>query len=172
MYFVGIDPSTKTGLVVLQSTEKDQFTQEYAGEISAKKGLTGMPRALAIAGMVLESLEKYADPKEEVRVCIEGYGFGNAHTLALLVEIGTMIRYSLMTLELSYQEVSPPALKKMVTGTGNAKKDKIMLELYKRWGLEYKSDNIADAAGLALYSMAAYGSLSLPQANASAVRTN
>ena len=43
----------------------------------------------------------------------------------------------------------PTQIKKFITGRGNAKKDVIIREVYKRWGFETDDHNIADAYGLA-----------------------
>lgn len=44
----------------------------------------------------------------------------------------------------------PTALKKFVAGTGSAKKEHMLLEVYKRWGYSAGNDNEADAIGLAM----------------------
>jgi hypothetical protein len=45
--------------------------------------------------------------------------------------------------------VPPMTLKKFISGKGNAKKDEIMLQIYKRYGVEINENNAADAYGLA-----------------------
>ena len=39
-------------------------------------------------------------------------------------------------------------LKKFAAGKGNAKKQEMLLQIYKRWGLEFTDDNAADAYSL------------------------
>jgi Holliday junction resolvasome RuvABC endonuclease subunit len=39
-------------------------------------------------------------------------------------------------------------LKKYAAGKGNAKKQEMLLQIYKRWGLEFNDDNAADAYSL------------------------
>jgi len=46
-------------------------------------------------------------------------------------------------------QVPPMTLKKYVTGKGTAKKDEILLQVYKRYGVELSDNNAADAYGLA-----------------------
>lgn len=46
-------------------------------------------------------------------------------------------------------QVPPMTLKKYVAGKGNAKKQEMLLQTYKRWGIELNDDNAADAYGLA-----------------------
>ncbi|CRF29172.1 Uncharacterised protein [Mycobacterium tuberculosis] len=40
-------------------------------------------------------------------------------------------------------------MKKFATGKGNAKKDEMVLPIYRKWGFEHGSDNVRDAFVLA-----------------------
>jgi Holliday junction resolvasome RuvABC endonuclease subunit len=46
-------------------------------------------------------------------------------------------------------QIPPMTLKKYATGKGNAKKQEMLLQIYKRWGVEFNDDNAADAYSLA-----------------------
>lgn len=46
-------------------------------------------------------------------------------------------------------QIPPMTLKKFAAGKGNAKKQEMLLQIYKRWGLEFNDDNAADAYALA-----------------------
>lgn len=45
--------------------------------------------------------------------------------------------------------IPPSTLKKYATGKGNSKKQEMLLQMYKRWGVEFTDDNAADAYALA-----------------------
>jgi crossover junction endodeoxyribonuclease RuvC len=45
--------------------------------------------------------------------------------------------------------VPPMTLKKYAAGKGNAKKQEMLLQIYKRWGIEFNDDNAADSYALA-----------------------
>lgn len=45
-------------------------------------------------------------------------------------------------------KVPPMTLKKYAAGKGNAKKQEMLLQVYKRWGVEFDDDNAADAYSL------------------------
>ena len=64
-------------------------------------------------------------------VVVENYGFANKHTLVIMVEIGTVIRLSLHSYGYKWGAAAPNSVKKFATGDGGAKKDKIMIEVYK-----------------------------------------
>jgi len=46
-------------------------------------------------------------------------------------------------------KIAPMTLKKFAAGKGNAKKQEMLLQIYKRWGAEFNDDNAADAYALA-----------------------
>lgn len=45
--------------------------------------------------------------------------------------------------------IPPMTLKKYAAGKGNAKKQEMLLQIYKRWGIEFNDDNAADSYALA-----------------------
>lgn len=46
-------------------------------------------------------------------------------------------------------QIPPMTLKKYATGKGNAKKQEMLMQIYKRWGIEFNNDNAADSYALA-----------------------
>lgn len=68
-----------------------------------------------------------------------------------------MIRAELYTDKRRYLLVGPSQLKKFVTGSGAAKKEQIIKEVFKRWGRDCPDNNSADAIGLAYIGMALRG---------------
>jgi Holliday junction resolvasome RuvABC endonuclease subunit len=90
-------------------------------------------------------------------VYVEGYGYANANSLVTLVELGTTVRQVLYDSGLTWHEVAPGVLKKFLTGSGNSPKDKMLLEVYKRFGIECANDDEADAVALAFFGAAHKG---------------
>lgn len=87
-------------------------------------------------------------------------------------EIGAGIRFKLSDLGVPFIEVAPSTLKKFVTGKGNAKKQLMLLHVYKRWGFDTDNDNIADAYALYQMGLAFCGySEDYPKVNFQAVQT-
>lgn len=136
---LGLDVSTKTGWVVLPHVG----SPIYGEQIFPK--LKGFDRICHFEQWANDLVLKF---KPELTF-IEGYGYANAHTLATLVEIGTAVRLGLMRAKAEWVDIPPTILKKFATGVGNAKKDKIALEVYKQWGVEPATDNMVDAYVLA-----------------------
>lgn len=46
-------------------------------------------------------------------------------------------------------QIPPMTLKKYATGKGTSKKQEMLLQMYKRWGVEFNDDNAADSYALA-----------------------
>ncbi|MCK5016624.1 MAG: crossover junction endodeoxyribonuclease RuvC, partial [Candidatus Peribacteraceae bacterium] len=76
---------------------------------------------------------------------------GAAIKLAMLA---STIRMALYEAKMPFYVISPGQIKKYVTGKGNAPKSIIVREVFKRWGLEVKDDNQADACTLAFMAAA------------------
>jgi Holliday junction resolvasome RuvABC endonuclease subunit len=59
-------------------------------------------------------------------------------------------------------QIPPMTLKKYAAGKGNAKKQEMLMQIFKRWGIEFNDDNAADSYALArLASGATMGAIEL-----------
>lgn len=139
---MGIDPSTKTGVVVLGEEDgKIEILHSDEVTFAGKKSIL----RVQLMGQAIAALHEQWKPD---LVVIEGYGFANKHTLVTLVEIGTSIRLALENCIADWAVATPNTLKKFVAGHGHTKKDAMMLATYKNWRFE-GTDNECDAFGLA-----------------------
>jgi len=90
-------------------------------------------------------------------IYLEGPAFSSSGKFTL--QMGALhyyIRLFLLKKGVSYKIITPGALKKFVTGTGTAKKELMLLNLYKKWGVEFNDNNLADAYGLARMALDEY----------------
>lgn len=84
-------------------------------------------------------------------VVIEGLSFGsNDPSAQERAFLHYSLREDLLRNGVQCVVCPPTTLKKFVTGSGAAKKDQMLLEVYKRWSLTAKNDNEADAIGLCM----------------------
>jgi len=88
-------------------------------------------------------------PQHVTMVCVEDFftpgnkaQLGSAIKLAML---GTVVRMAMYDRGIPFYVVAPSQLKKFCTGKGNGPKSVILREVYKRWGVDCKDDNQADA---------------------------
>lgn len=148
---VGLDVSTNTGVAIMTASKGTASCLTPPTTVSDKK-LKGLERAIAISNTILGHVD--ALPRKPDLVVLEGYGFANKFTIVALVELGTLVRVGLITRGITIGLLTPNSLKKWFTGSGAAKKDQMLLAAYKRFGLELKDDNQADAVGLASAGLA------------------
>lgn len=134
-HYIGIDPSITTGLVVLDA---DGNVLD-ATEIKTKeKG--DIERFVDLADKVVSEID------QQDKVVIEGFSYNSrGRAVSTQYGIGWLMRDRLYGGMFDYTDVSPATVKKFATGKGNAAKDIVMREVYKRWGFESDSNNITDA---------------------------
>lgn len=150
---IGLDLSlTGTGVVVLND---GKIVEQKL--IKSKPVPDGKPidEVLRIRGIV-DTIEKIITQYIPAIAVIEGLAFmvRNATALVQLSALNYMIRYMLMQNNVPFVIVAPTSLKKFITGNGASKKDVILIELYKRWGVTILDDNEADAYGLSQIGLA------------------
>ncbi len=149
MRVMGVDTSTKTGYVILD----DKGDVVNVGVLSHKPQSNRFARFAHYTREVSELVDAYGVDL----VIIEGYSFAGKFNNSLQYELGACIRMRLYQEEIPFIEVPPTSLKKFVTGKGNAKKDLMLLNVYKRWEFDTEDDNEADAYGLAQFGRAILG---------------
>jgi crossover junction endodeoxyribonuclease RuvC len=151
---LGIDLSlTGTGLVRLDS----DGTHKNA-RIETKSGEPIFERWTKILGAINEwSLGC------EI-VVIEGYSFGSVAGMRTCIELGGIVRFQLLRSRRRIVEVSPSTLKRFASQDGHAEKDKMILHVFRRWGVEFQSNDECDAYVLARIGQAIEnGTDGLPQ---------
>lgn len=139
--FVGIDPSTNTGVVRLDYNgnvlDEKLITSEYTIEQDVK-------RLVDISYQV----SSFLIPTD--LICIESPSYASKGQYALQQgALAFMLRAAIEEKSLTYIDVAPSQLKKFVTGSHLCKKEGFILPLYKLYGYENNDDNIRDAYGLA-----------------------
>lgn len=140
MRVLGVDSSTKTGLVFLETGKPPRSA------VLTVPNLKGMARLSEIAARFSD----YLDTLPEVdAIAMEGYAYANAYTLTTLVEIGAVFRLELYRRKLPCYIVPPSVVKKFATGKGNSKKPEMASAVELRWGFTDPSDDVIDAYVLA-----------------------
>lgn len=149
---IGIDQSlTGFSLTVLSlANPKQHITWVY------KSIYFGIERLVDIRQWLIDTLN-YVDMELEMNIidiAMEGTVLASQAAL-LLGELSATVRLALYDF---FEEgdprryplkVPPMTLKKYATGKGNAKKQEMLLQIYKRWGVEFNDDNAADSYALA-----------------------
>jgi len=92
-------------------------------------------------------------PQNVTLICIEDYFVPQSkqqfNAAIKLIGLGVLMRNCLYAAKLPFIVVSPNQLKKFATSKGNVGKGIVIREVYRKWAVECKDDNQADACALA-----------------------
>lgn len=148
--FVGIDPSYNGFAIIVIDQEGEIIEQKLLSTDSNK-----------------EAEERIIDLEKDFKfipniiclhsVCIEGPSYSSNG--AFILQMGALhyyLRIFLLKNDVNFSVIAPGTLKKFVSGDGRAKKDLMLLHVYKKWGVEFADDNLADAYGLARMALEEY----------------
>ena len=143
--FVGLDPSySSTGLIVLDQNEK-LIKQENFSIVKGKK-IESVEECLVEYERKIEFIPKIHNL---YGVYIEGPSFqSNGQAVLQMGALHYFTRLLLFKNKVNFQVIAPNSLKKFIC-KGNAKKELVLLKVYKRWGEEFEINDLADAYGLA-----------------------
>ena len=153
--FVGLDPSlTATGLVILNK-DVEIIHQEL---ISTSSKVDIEPRLIKIKNYVMSSLNNVRRDKF-YNVYVEGLSFmSSGQGFTQLAGLHYFLRsyFFQRPEDIKYKVIAPGSLKKFVTGKGNAKKELMLLKVFKKWGVEFSDNNLCDAYSLARMALEEY----------------
>lgn len=161
MRFVGLDPSLTGTSIVCLDENSEIVGQEL---IKTKSSLEIENRLL----MINKSIRNLLDDKYQIRTVdgyehsvilyMEGLSFGaKGNSVTQLAGLHYFLRIGFLSrFDFEYKIIPPTTLKKFVTGKGTAKKELILLNVYKRWGVEFSDNNLADAYSLSRMALDNY----------------
>lgn len=146
--YVGIDPSLSgTGLVILDEQAN------VVKELEFKAGTEDDPERFM---KLVKKVRKHLNPATD-RILIEGFSLGSKGAgVSKMFGLGWTFRILFTEEVFKWQEVPPTSLKKFASNKGNAKKEDLVLPLYKKWNYEHPSDNVRDAYVLSRIAWSMY----------------
>lgn len=140
---IGIDQSlTGFALAVIDSDNPENYYVEVF-----KSKYSGVQRLDNISEWMDGMIEFYCKDTI-VDVAMEGTVLAS-HSALVLGELAATVKLTLYRWwSICPLQVPPMTLKKYATGKGNSKKQEMLMQMYKRWGVEFNDDNAADAYAL------------------------
>jgi Holliday junction resolvasome RuvABC endonuclease subunit len=140
MYFLGVDPSaTGTGLTLLSSGEECFTRLIRPGKLRDCKRLQYISEEIKnFVGDTTISLGVYESPS-----------YGSVHKEFILGEVLGVIKLTLTLLKIPLVGSAPTQLKKYLTGSGSASKDRVMARAMEL-GCPVKQEDICDSYAAAL----------------------
>jgi Holliday junction resolvasome RuvABC endonuclease subunit len=137
--YLGIDQSY-SGFAITALQDNAFYCEVYKSEQG------GIDRLKDIQVHVMNWLYQFNNIAD---VAMEGYAFGS-QMANMLGELGGMVKLTLLDFGIYPLIVPPTSLKKYVTGKGQGvPKSQMLLQIYKRWQVEFSDDNAADSYALA-----------------------
>jgi len=152
LIITAVDPSLTGTAVCTLDTSDDTIINVTTFKVP--KGIIGIIRLNWLSNALNSNLKKH-NPKE---IFIEGYSFmSKGRSVFSLGELGGIFRIILAKHWGGYYEMPPTSLKKFVTGKGNAKKQVMLEQTFRKFGMGSETltdDNQVDAYGLARFGSA------------------
>ena len=145
---IGIDQSlTGFAFTALQISEPSKYhTWVY------KSPYFGVERLVDIRQFLFDHFDYISENHEIDKIAMEGTVLAS-HSALVLGELSALVKltiYDYFDDDTRFPVMVPPmTLKKYAAGKGNAKKQEMLLQMYKRWGIEFNDDNAADSYALA-----------------------
>jgi crossover junction endodeoxyribonuclease RuvC len=139
-FFIGIDPSlTGTGVVVVD--KEANIRSQYLLTTSSKTLME--KRMISLWDDVWEILYLY---KSDNPVHIEGIAFAaRGASIAEMAALNYYFRIRMTLNNVAFKVIPSTVLKKFITGKGNVKKEQMLLQVYKKFGVEFHDNNLCDA---------------------------
>lgn len=145
--YIGVDPSAcSSGLAIVYGVNNCEVCL-----VVPPKGCLG-PARLAYHR---DALKKFVAGRGLTGACIEGASHGSLSQRDKLGQIRGVYELALRDLGCIALEVPPNSAKLFATGSGGASKTRMLEAAKKRWpGIDFKTDDLADAAWLAAFAQA------------------
>ncbi len=152
---IGIDQSlTGFAVTALQVSDPSKYhTWVY------KSPYFGVERLVDIRQFLFDHLDYVSETHAIDKIAMEGTVLASYSAL-VLGELSALVKlaiYDYFDDDTRFPVMVPPmTLKKYAAGKGNAKKQEMLLQMYKRWGIEFNDDNAADSYALARLAAGIY----------------
>jgi crossover junction endodeoxyribonuclease RuvC len=149
-WYVGIDQSLTAFAAVAVAGTEDKDPKRYLYKPASK----GVRRLRAIQDGLTDWLKELEWDMPIRHVAMEGYANGAKFGREAMGECGAAVKLALLDWyspekELSYPTIIEPMQVKSFAGCGNSKQE-MLLTVYKKWGVEFRDDNLADAFVIAM----------------------
>lgn len=148
MKTLGLDLSLVSTGVCLLDGKNEPFLKTISSKPSGDSYIAELRR---IKNIVREIEDILMDNYDIDIIAIEGLAFMAKNTTSLmqLAGLSYMVRNMLDDYGKRFLVIAPSSLKKFITSKGNATKDIMMLETFKRYDISILDNNQCDAFGLA-----------------------
>jgi hypothetical protein len=147
--YIGIDQSYSGFAITVLGSDSSYETTV------AKFDTGGVSRLYEIQNHLQKTVYEASERGFVQDIAMEGYAYGREFGVAQSGELGGAVKLALYGMKNVGKGnfpliVAPTSLKKYVTGRGTGvQKNQILLQVFKKWNVEFTDDNAADSYGLA-----------------------
>jgi len=148
--FVGMDPSYNGFAIILLDKDANIVEQKL---FKSDSKLEAEDRIIQLE----KEFKFVANIRQLKKLYIEGPSYASRG--AFVLQMGALhffIRIFFRKKNIEYKVITPGTIKKFITGKGTAKKDLMLLKVYKKFGVEFEDDNLCDAYSLARLALEDY----------------
>lgn len=162
-YFVGLDLSlVKSGISILNEEGKIVKIGVIESKKSGERPVDELKRILKIRddifSFIYKNKEIDTDQGDNIYFCIEGVAYlAKSTSLVQLAALNYFIRDYINMDDFKFIIAAPTSVKKFATGKGKCEKDHIILEAYKKYGIDNIDNNEADSLFLANIASVMFG---------------
>lgn len=137
----GGEPSSCAELQTVKTKPKD-----YDTDIERRESIVDYIMGKIPEGVSMVMVEDYYIPRNPKRI-------GSA---IALIELGSLMRSAMWRRKVPFAVPVASQIKKFATGKGNAGKEVVFRDVWRRWKIDAKDDNQADSCALAFMAEAAF----------------
>jgi len=138
---MGLDASlTSSGIAIVSAAD---------AELKHHQVITVNKRDMARLKAIREEVNELIHRHSVKLVSLEGYAFARANQAHQIGELGGTLKLFFFDNDIPFIIITPGQVKKYATGKGNAKKPEMAVGVYKKWGVEFPTDDETDAFVLA-----------------------
>jgi len=148
--FVGLDPSYNGFAIMLIDKDTNIIEQKL---LTSSTKLEPEDRIIQLE----KEFKFVANIRQLKKLYIEGPSYASKG--AFMLQMGALhfyLRIFFRKNNIEYKVITPGTIKKFITGKGTAKKDLMLLKVYKKFGVEFEDDNLCDAYSLARLALEEY----------------
>jgi Holliday junction resolvasome RuvABC endonuclease subunit len=124
----------------------------HNGEVRAVLVQDGGRRGVDRLRWLRDAVVEIVVAQKPTVVALEAFSFGSTHRGRDLAGILDVLVVAIEDAGFPTLQVPPKSLKKFVTGSGAASKERMIKGVEGKWGFRTGNDNIADAVGLAKFA--------------------
>ncbi len=153
LILIGIDLSiVEPSFSFYNTLSEEVLNRTFVYKFEKKNYKTNVERYNDVSNTLIKLIEHL--DMSHIRILLEDYAMGGKGKTNAIAENGGVLKYKLVyECDIKPEHImlcSISHLKMFVSSKGNAKKELMLKEVYKKWGFDTNNNNKADAYGLSM----------------------